>query len=248
MDTAGSTQKDYYPTTIWSEIGRAGKVDSPDALAALDGLLKKYYKPLQTHLQFKFYVTPEQAADLLQDFISRKMLQADLLMKASPHRGRFRTFLLNALDNFVVSQHRRDNTLRRKPEGGLESWEGCFRELTTGPASNRSDPYALEWARAVLAEAVSRMHAECEAHKCLGRWSIFKARLVDPILDGADRPSYEALTAQLGFQSPGEASNALTTAKRQFDRLLRQVVAEYAGEGSDVEEELRELKLAASGD
>jgi hypothetical protein len=91
------------------------------------------------------------------------------------------------------------------------------------------------------------MQAECQAKGRLDRWGVFKARLLDPILDGARAPSYEELIARLGFRSPAEASNALITARRQFDRLLREIVAEYAGEGADVETEIADLNRALSG-
>jgi hypothetical protein len=80
-----------------------------------------------------------------------------------------------------------------------------------------------------VTETVARMQAECQAKGRLDRWGVFKARLLDPILDGTRAPSYEELIARLGFRSPAEASNALITARRQFDRLLREIVAEYAG-------------------
>ena len=105
----------------------------------------------------------------------------------------------------------------------------------------------MEWARTVLAQTVARMEAACQAKGCLDRWAVFKARLLDPMLDGAETPTYEELVARLGFRSPAEASNALITAKRQFDRLLHEVVAEYAGPDADVEAELRELHRALRG-
>lgn len=52
--------------------------------------------------------------------------------------------------------------------------------------------------------------------------------------------------SQFGFHSPAEASNALITAKHIFDRLLREVVTDYSGDGTDLEAELRELKAALS--
>ena len=91
------------------------------------------------------------------------------------------------------------------------------------------------------------MEAECTARHCLDRWGVFKARLLDPLLDGAEIPAYADMVTEFGFQSPAQASNALITAKRQFDRILREVVAEYAGARADVEEEIRELKLSLSG-
>jgi hypothetical protein len=247
METVDTAERTFYPTTIWSEVERAGQPSGTGAsIAALERLLKNYYRPLQTHLAVKFRVNEDHAADWLQEFVCRKVLLGELLATASRARGRFRTFLLNALDNFVLSEQRRQNAQIRCPAGGLVSIEeAAFGEIPELPTPKERS-FDLEWARTVLARVVTRMEGECQDKGRLDRWGVFKARLLDPMLDGADVPGYEDLVARFGFQSPAEASNALITAKRQFDRLLREVVAEYAGEGADVEAEIVELRRALS--
>lgn len=239
MDELGEVQKPLYPTTIWSEVKRA-----EDSTLALERLLKQYYRPLHAHLQFKFQVDEGRASDWLQEFIRQKVLLDALLAKASKARGRFRTFLLNAIDNFVISELRRQNAQIRRPAGGHVSFE----ELTSnervdlpGPGGQQFD---AEWARTVLTETVARLETECRTKGRLDRWEVFKTRLLEPLFDGAEAPGYEDLVTKLGFRSPAEASNALVTAKRMFDRLLREVISEYAGEGADLDAELRELKRA----
>lgn len=98
----------------------------------------------------------------------------------------------------------------------------------------------------VLAQTLVAMQAECEAKDNDARWDIFKARLLDPLLEGTEGQPFEELVARFGFRSPAEASNAIATAKRQFDRTLRKVVAEYAGGDLEVEAEIRELKRVLS--
>ena len=240
MEGSEAVQKEFYPTTIWSEVDRAGRGEGECALAALENLLKKYYAPLESHLRFKFRADAGVAADWLQEFIRQKVLLGKLLTSASRDRGRFRTYLLNSLDNFVVSQVRRGKAQTRCPLGGFVAWEEIS-ATEGGILPGAADPCDLEWARIVIDTTLTRMRAECEEKGCIERWGIFCARLVDPILEGAEAERYEDLMGRFGFESPSEASNALMTAKRQFHRLLREVIGEYAGQGSDVEEELREL-------
>lgn len=246
MDADTITHEGFYPTTIWSDVDRVRSCDSQVALAALGGLLERYSHPLKVHLGFKFRVDEERAADWLQEFIARKVLLGELLSKASHDRGRFRTFLLNALDNFVVSELRKEQAQKRQPQSGTVSLENLSPGEEARLAAHSTDKFTLEWGRAVLVETVRRMEAACRAKSCLYRWDVFKARLLDPALDGALAPPYEELVRRFGFRSPAEASNALITARRQFSRLLREVVAEYAGAGEDVETELRELMRALS--
>lgn len=243
MDELGAVQKPLYPTTIWSEVHRA-----EDSTLALERVLKQYYRPLHAHLQFKFHVDEGQASDWLQEFIRQKVLLDALLAKASKARGRFRTFLLNAMDNFVISELRRQNAQIRRPAGGHVSFDEFTANGLAEIPTSECQQFDVEWARAVLAETVERMEAECRSKGRLNRWEVFKTRLWEPLFDGTKAPGYEELVCKLGFCSPAEASNALITAKRMFDRLLREVISEYAGEDADLDAELRELKQALSGE
>ena len=68
--------------------------------------------------------------------------------------------------------------------------------------------------------------------------------VLDPALDGSEPEPYDRLIKRFGFASPAVASNALVTAKRMFERNLRAVVGEYAGDNSDVDREIAELRAA----
>ena len=90
------------------------------------------------------------------------------------------------------------------------------------------------------------MRAECEVTGHKERWRVFQARVLSPLLDNVEPVEYEELVEECGFTSPAQASNALITAKRSFNRILREVVAEYARDTEEVEEELRQLMLSLS--
>lgn len=246
MNADTTTHEGFFPTTIWSEVDRTRSYDSQVAITALGSLLERYSPPLRVHLQSKFRADEDRAADWLHGFIERKILLAELLRKASRDRGRFRTFLLNALDNFVVSELRKEQAKKRQPQNGTVSLDDLSPGEEPRLAAQSADGFTLEWARTVLAETLARMEAACRAKPCLERWGVFKARLLDPALDGAHAPPYEELVLRFGFRSPAEASNTLITARRQFSRLLSEVVAEYAGADADVEAELRDLMRALS--
>ncbi|MGH7971534.1 MAG: hypothetical protein ACREIC_22680 [Limisphaerales bacterium] len=247
MDDEGTGQRAFYPTTIWTEVRLAAASNGDGSTLALEALLKRYYRPLQLHLEFKFRANPAQSADWLQGFIQQKMLLGDLVSRASRDRGRFRTFLLNSLDNYVRGQLRHDHAARRCPPGGTVSMEELSLENVVSMADGAKDPGTLEWGRTVVAETLSRMEQKCQRKGQQGRWGVFKARLLDPFLDASQSPRYEVLVKEFDYSSPAEAANALVTAKRMFQSTLREVVAEYAGDGEDVESAIRELKQALTG-
>jgi RNA polymerase sigma-70 factor (ECF subfamily) len=235
-----------FPPTRWSEVQRAAHPSQVWGEEALAALLGRYRPALKAHLMFARRLPPENAEDLLHDFIADKVLRHSLLAGSDPGRGRFRTYLLTALDRYAVSAHRRDAAQKRAPEGGFVELEEFD---APGDGAGQTAAGDAEWARQVIAEALRRTQAECEATARESFWSMFDIRVVGPLLRGEPPPPYEELVARLGFQSPLQASNALTTAKRIFTRMLREVVAEYAASPEAVDAELQELRavLARTG-
>src|SRR3954452_18501690 len=98
-----------FPSTQWSVVGRAGSGANDDARRrALATLLARYLPALRSYLRAKHRVDPDRADDLVQGFLTDKVLEQDLIRQADRGRGRFRTFLLTALDNYVTSHVRRE--------------------------------------------------------------------------------------------------------------------------------------------
>ena len=232
-----------FPTTRWSSVARAGSDEAEATRAALDRLLGRYLPALKAHLVYQRRMTPDRADDLLQGFVSEKILQKNLIARADRDRGKFRTFMLYALDNYVVSAMRRASAKKRSPaEGATVGLDEHLDHVAAdeGP----SDVFDVAWARQVLAEVLSRMESECADSGRSDIWGVFECRVLKPMLDRGDPLPYEELVERFGLKSPAQASNVLVTAKRMFARILQSVVAEYAGD--DVEAEISELRLILS--
>jgi hypothetical protein len=99
----------------------------------------------------------------------------------------------------------------------------------------------VAWARALLSQAISRTRDEARASGREDVWGVFETRVLDPLLRDIDPPAYEELVARFGLTSPSQASNLLVTGKRMFARNLRALVAEYAKEDADIDQEIAEL-------
>ena len=167
MDADTATHEGYYPTTIWSEVDRTRSCDSQVAMAALGALLEKYSRPLIVQLGFKFHVDEERAADWLHEFIARKVLLGELLSKASRGRGRFRTFLLNAIDNFVVSELRKEQAKKRQPQNGTVSLDDLSPGEEPGLAAQSADGFTLEWDHLVRRQTTVCTYARCRCFRSL---------------------------------------------------------------------------------
>ena len=228
-----------FPTTHWSLVARAGRDVTEAKRQALGEVLVRYMPALQAHLIHGKRLSPEDADDLLQEFVAGKILEKNLIGRADAHLGKFRTFLLTALDRFLIDRVRQQGARRRSPgDGNIHALGDRADQLQGEPAC---DAFDVAWARNVISETVRLMRTECEAANRNDLWGVFECRLLDPLLNSAEPVEYDVMVERFGFQSPTQASNVLITAKRMFARLMRSVVGEYALGKEQIDSEIREL-------
>ena len=101
------------PTTRWSLVQRAGQEPAAPARVAMEELLRKYLPALRIRLLSRRAVRPEVVDDVLQGFVSQKILEHNLLQAADRTKGKFRTLLLTALDRYVISHRRQLSAAKR---------------------------------------------------------------------------------------------------------------------------------------
>ncbi len=241
MSGEGAGKGASLPSTHWSSVSDAAGEASDGERQALNRLLIRYLPALKSHLVSCMKIAPDAAEDLLQGFMSDKVLERNLFAKADRARGKFRTFLLQALRHYAISAIRRERAKKRTPDRAFsldaeEAWEPASAE---GDASAAFD---VAWAREVLTAALERMKCECAASGRSDMWGVFEARVLAPALGDTPAMSYEELVTRFQFQSPVQAANVLVTAKRAFLRALRSVVKEYIRDAGLVDAEIRELK------
>ena len=83
-------------TTNWSLIEGIQSTDDNNR-SLIELLLKRYWKPVYCYLRRKGH-SNEQAKDLTQGFFHEVVLNRNLVQRADQSKGRFRAFLLHALD------------------------------------------------------------------------------------------------------------------------------------------------------
>ena len=233
------------PPTRWSVVARAGDRDEEAWTGALEMLARLYRPVLVRHLVSRLRVSPDRAEDLVQTFLVEKMLGQNVLKLASPQKGRLRSFILKVFSNFVRSQLREQQALKRRPSSPDAERLDDLPELPSGDAP-LSDSFDVLWARQILAQTVARVREECRSKDRQALLGVLEARILGPLLDNSEPMPYEDLVARFGLRSPSEASNLLITAKRMFARVLWEVVRETVADEREVEAELRELKRILS--
>lgn len=232
-----------FTTTRWSLIrSYAEEGTEHQADEALAELCHIYWRPIFAFICRRGHPADE-AQDLTQDFFVY-ILQGNLLRRADPERGRFRSLLLKALQNFLIDTHIRRSAKKRGGEVTFVSWDDWMAEAP----SNLSLPWqALEswpperlfdvrWAATVAEEALRRLREECEVR---GRRRVFD--LLSGFLS-AERAdiNYDYPARTLGLER--DAIKRLVHQMRlRYRELLREEVAKTVRVPQEVDGELRYL-------
>jgi RNA polymerase sigma-70 factor (ECF subfamily) len=228
-------------TTQWSLIAgiRAGE-DRDRTLIGF--LLEQYWKPVYCYLRRKGHDN-EQAKDLTQGFFHEVVLCRELAARADPARGRFRTFLLHALRQYVSKQNLKDRAARRIPKHKLVALE-----ISSSPAlptrvadASAEDTYHYAWLSALLERVMAQVGAECLEQGMKTHWALFRDRVVRPILGGQSAPSLANLCQIHGIEDAKTASNMIISVKRRFRTALLQHVRRTVSAQDEAHDELEEL-------
>jgi RNA polymerase sigma-70 factor (ECF subfamily) len=225
-----------FPSTQWSKILQAGAVASTLDSPELEALCRAYWPPLFSFLRRQGH-SPQDAEDLVQGFLARLLAREDLAA-VGPEKGRFRTFLLVSLRNFVVKQAVRDKALKRGGGQPTISINADEAERLCGSDLSVSSPEAAFdrcFAQTVLNRAFSALREE---HRARGKEDFFAT--VAPFLDGAEPEGYEATAAKLGM-APGTLAVAVHRMRGRLRELLRAEVRQLCTSAADEEQELKHL-------
>jgi RNA polymerase sigma-70 factor (ECF subfamily) len=232
-----------FPTTHWSLVARAGRGTVDAQRQALILILNRYLPALRLHLIARKRMDPNRADDLLQSFLAAKIIEQGIIERAEKERGKFRTFLLTALDRFIVSEARKENAQKR----GAAATTAIGEDTDIAQSWDQpDDQFDVAWARELLAQAIRRTKDEAIGSGRPDVWGVFETRVLDPMLRDIEPLEYDELVRRFGLTSPSQASNLLVTGKRMFARNLRALVAEYAREDADIDEEIADLTAILS--
>jgi DNA-directed RNA polymerase specialized sigma24 family protein len=231
-----------FPPTRWTLVHRAGGADDVGRPIAIAELVRLYTPALLAHLRRAMHDDQHRAEDLLQGFLADKVLEQRLIGYADPNRGRFRTFLLTALDRYVIDEHRRASAQKRSPAGSVEDIDAHLESLSRSDEVNqRASAFDRAWAQEVVNEVVASMRTQCEADGRGDLWDVFCARYLRPATDGVAPEPHDSIAARLKLESAHQAGNLLITAKRMFTRCFKSIVARYAVSETELREEVSEL-------
>jgi len=231
-----------FARTPWTEIGRLRSTDTSNKRDLTGDLLRKYWKPVYCYLRHKGYKN-ELAKDLTQGFFQEVVLGRDLIKQADKAKGRFRTFLLFALERYLKSAHRRKTAKKRMPEGNLIPLEQVEPFDLPESASDLGDDdyFNYTWVSSLLDQMLDEVETECCTDGMTLHWQVFTERVLRPIMEETEPPPLEQICQRHDISDPAKVSNMITTVKRRFQSVLKQRLRQSVSSDADVHEELREL-------
>ena len=234
-------------TTHWSLIdGVKTEEDKDRALIGL--LLERYWKPVYCYLRGKGYPN-EQAKDMTQGFLHEVVLNRHLVERADASKGRFRSLLLHALNQYVVDEHRKETAQKRIPQDKLVSLDVVgvpdLSEMPEMPVLTGDLDAEQSFNYAWKAELLERVLSEVKRHYVQGgmetHWCVFRDRVLEPTLEDRAAASLSQICAAYDIDDETTASNMLKTVKRQFKSVLNKHVRQTVNSGAEVDAELREV-------
>ena len=242
-ESRGSDYGGQFRTTHWSVVLLSAQSQVSGSRKALADLCQLYWYPLYAFVRRRGY-SAEDAQDLTQGFFL-SLLERKSLRQVGPEKGRFRSFLLASLKNYLFNAFDRENSIKR---GGqiefvtldFESGEERYRE-DAGDSLTAEKIFDARWAMTLLDHAMARLRKE---YALQGKTAIMDA--LRPFLDPINckrLPSYEEVAVKL-LVSLGGVKTLIHRLRKRYNEFLREEVARTLTDPEAVDEEIHALCAA----
>lgn len=237
----GGTRRTFQ-TTHWTAIEKIGSNDDICNQALVGDLLKTYWKPVYCYLRQKGY-SNEEAKDLTQGFFHEIVLGRKLIQRADHTKGRFRTFLLTALDRYLTSIHRRQTAQKRVPKDKFVQLEHIDLADLPEPVGELTseESFNYAWVSELLDQMLAEVEAECGTRGMTVHWKVFHARVLQPIIESTEPPSLAEICNRFSIEDGIKASNMIFAVKRRFQAALKRHLRQSVASDADIGKEMREL-------
>jgi DNA-directed RNA polymerase specialized sigma24 family protein len=168
---------DPFASTHWSVIIAAGESQAaPEiALGALAQLCQTYWAPLYGFVRSRGY-SVHDAQDLTQSFFAY-LIEKKIYTRVDRQKGKFRSFLLASLKNFLADASDRERTLKRGGgrdflplhEEQAEEAESLFQ--TQSNTTNEDRVFERTWAETLVRDSLEQLSSY---YKTEGKERLFR--------------------------------------------------------------------------
>lgn len=234
--------KQDFPSTLWTVVLKARDAAAPDRCQALERLIQAYWKPLYHFIRRKGN-DPEASKDIAQGFFAA-LLEKNFLQYVERDRGKFRTFLLTALEHYMADEY--DRSRARKRGGGRTPLSLDFGDAETDaplePAGTDTPErvFRRDWALRVMSQAMEILRSEFERARRLPEFDALRLHLA---ARGPDAPSYAESAKAIGV-TEAEARNRIHRVRSRYREAILEVIRSYTHGENEAREELGDLFAA----
>ena len=215
-----------------------GDKDEQAAQQALAELCRIYWYPIYAFVR-RQGVASDEAADFTQEFFS-SLLEREDLAQIDPSRGKFRSFLLASLKNFLNNQW--DRKKAQKRGGHLQfvplDYQNADQRYSNEPDHSETAEMLFEkrWAESVLEQTQNQLASEFAKSKKAEQFDRLKIFLAGPVKD----TSYAEVARGLDMTEVA-VKVAIHRMRQRFGQLLRAEIAQTVQNESEIDEEIGHL-------
>ncbi|HSS16417.1 MAG TPA: sigma-70 family RNA polymerase sigma factor [Candidatus Dormibacteraeota bacterium] len=227
-----------FASTHWSVVAQSALSDVPEAANALTQLCEMYWPPIYSFVRRRGYPPPD-AQDLTQSFFAF-FLRTKAYARTDRLHGKFRSFLLASVKNFLADNWDREQAVRR---GGGYQFVSLDQQTAEAfyDAANASDSTAeglfeLRWAKSLTAGALNSLREELRAE---GKIKLFE-QLKNFLIGGTVLPSYDEASAQMGIPR-ATVKTHVHRLRQRYREIVRREVARTVSSPHEINEELHYL-------
>lgn len=224
-----------FQTTSWTLV-----INAPGRRESLGRLLEIYWAPVYAYLR-RHGQSAAAAADLTQGFLTR-LIEKDLISRADPQRGRFRSFLLSSLDNYVIDEIRAEvGREGKRPDTTVCADPDAHRRVEPAEDDDPARAFSRQWATTIMQLALERLEADCRERGLEVHWGLFEAQVLNPSLHNCEPVPAEELARRVGVRDREDVYNMVHTVKKKFHKVLREVVADTVEDPADLDDEVAQV-------
>ena len=239
-DTPGTLQEGgaSFASTHWSIVAQSAQTDVPEAANALAQLCETYWPPIYSFIRRRGYA-PSDAEDLTQSFFAY-FLRTKAYSRTDRLHGKFRSFLLASVKNFLADNWDREQAIRRGggyrfvslDQGTAES----FYDVASASDSTAEHLFELRWAKSLTAGALDSLRQELHAE---GKAQLFEQ--LKNFLTGSDvLPSYDEASTGTGLPR-ATVKTHVHRLRQRYREIVRREVARTVSSPHEIDEELHYL-------
>lgn len=229
-----------FNTTCWTVVlACSGHAEAPQAQRALAELFQTYWYPLYVYIRRRGY-NEQDAQDLVQGFCLH-LQEKHTLEKADRERGKFRTFLLSSLQNFL--SHETERARAQKRGGGVplieldaQDAEARFR-LEPKHSVTPETVFEKRWAHALLEQTLTSLRTDFATR---GKERLFDGLSTFLTAERGEEP-YQSAADRLGLPLSA-IKTTVHRLRRDYREKLREEIARTVSSVDEVDDELRHLR------